>query len=272
MLTNFTNALMDLKRRSSLQGRPVSRNESAGIAEGFANTASERLSRKKQLQIQEKELRFRQSQSLVEMKERDEARQREARGSMGAAGAAGGYMVGSAVGASMAAGASSAALAGGATAAGAAAAGASAGAWAGPIGAGVGLAVGVGLNLLGVDIGSWLCTETGKHVGLDKHDKKTLKLFREWAKKARPNFLKFYLRIGPELTKSIEGLSDVEEFYKNLKVSMIKPVISLVSQGKQEEAGDLYIKHTKVLIGFYTPRHSAEAEVADRLDDIKEAA
>ncbi len=46
---NFTQALMEAKRRAQVSGRPLTRNETSGIAEGYASVASERLARSKAL-------------------------------------------------------------------------------------------------------------------------------------------------------------------------------------------------------------------------------
>ena len=53
---NFTTALMNAKRRARLSGRPLSRQEASGIAEGFADSASSRLARAKTLGLQEQQL------------------------------------------------------------------------------------------------------------------------------------------------------------------------------------------------------------------------
>lgn len=56
MYQNFTEKLMEAKRRARLMGRPLRRSEVAGITAGYAQTASERLARHKQLSLQEKSL------------------------------------------------------------------------------------------------------------------------------------------------------------------------------------------------------------------------
>jgi len=57
MALNFSQALMEAKRRAQLSGRPLSRQEASGIAEGYANTASERLARAKTVALQEEQNR-----------------------------------------------------------------------------------------------------------------------------------------------------------------------------------------------------------------------
>lgn len=52
-MLNFTDALMELRRRAQLQGRPVTSSEVAGITAGISADASNRLARTKALQLQE---------------------------------------------------------------------------------------------------------------------------------------------------------------------------------------------------------------------------
>ena len=54
MYANFTQKLMEAKRRARLMGRPLARSEVAGISAGYAATASDRLAQHKQLSLQEK--------------------------------------------------------------------------------------------------------------------------------------------------------------------------------------------------------------------------
>lgn len=56
MALNFTDALMEAKRRGQLMGRPLTANETAGIAEGYADSASARLARAKSLGLQERQI------------------------------------------------------------------------------------------------------------------------------------------------------------------------------------------------------------------------
>lgn len=56
MYMNFTQKLMEAKRRARLMGRPLAKSEVAGITAGYAATASERLARTKQLKLQKEGL------------------------------------------------------------------------------------------------------------------------------------------------------------------------------------------------------------------------
>ncbi len=62
---NFTEALMEAKRRAQLQGRPLSSQETTGIVEAQAKTAAEKLLQEKQLGLQEKSVGLQES-SLAE--------------------------------------------------------------------------------------------------------------------------------------------------------------------------------------------------------------
>jgi len=53
---NFTDQLMEAKRRARLSGRPISQQEIAGITEGYASGASDRVARSKTLAMQERQI------------------------------------------------------------------------------------------------------------------------------------------------------------------------------------------------------------------------
>lgn len=50
----FVDILSNLRRKAQLSGRPLSKQETAGVVSGYADVASERLARGRQLDIQEK--------------------------------------------------------------------------------------------------------------------------------------------------------------------------------------------------------------------------
>ena len=59
---NFTEALMEAKRRAQLQGRPISEQETRGITEGFAKSAAATNIAEQGLSLQEKGLEAQKSQ------------------------------------------------------------------------------------------------------------------------------------------------------------------------------------------------------------------
>lgn len=76
---DFTEAIMEARRRAELQGRPLSQQEMEGIASGAATTAQERLSRSKALALQEQELGMRGEQFQAQMEEARAAREQRSR-------------------------------------------------------------------------------------------------------------------------------------------------------------------------------------------------
>jgi len=350
MALNFAQALMEAKRRAQLSGRPLSRQEAAGIAEGFAESASDRLARAKQLSLQEQQMgtqagqferdfAFRSEQAVLNQKNIEEQRKAEEKAGMigtavnvgttaatlyalkgmggksAASGASKGldaYMAGksaAAAGTDTAAGAAggasgmSGAAAAGYTAAilGAEAltsptieeqwgttakhttsigaytgAGAVAGTSVAPgygtvIGGAIGAILGIGKEISG----SYLCTETKKRSGIEQDGINLLKMFKNYADKNHKGVLEFYLRIGPRLVKAIaerEG-EFTKQFYDNLKVRMVGPVIELTRKGNLETAFQLYQKTTLDLIFTFTPELYKEAETVVKIDEgLKEAA
>ena len=98
MYENFTQKLMEAKRRARLMGRPLARSEVAGISAGYAATASDRLAQHKTLALQEKmhteNLEQRKYETEQEIKVAKEAKRRETRSTAwGTAGATAGYVL-----------------------------------------------------------------------------------------------------------------------------------------------------------------------------------
>lgn len=55
-MLSFTDALRERQKRARLSGRPMAQSEARGIAEGYSDSASARLARAKQLQLQEDQI------------------------------------------------------------------------------------------------------------------------------------------------------------------------------------------------------------------------
>jgi len=85
MYQNFTDKLMEAKRRARLMGRPLHRSEVAGISAGYAKTASERLARRKQLSLQERSLDIQERGQEEEIRIAEQARKQEKHEARGAA-------------------------------------------------------------------------------------------------------------------------------------------------------------------------------------------
>lgn len=98
MYQNFTEKLMEAKRRARLMGRPLQKSEVAGITAGYASGASDRLARRKQLSLQERGLDIQERGMEEEMRVAGEARRAERRQStLTGIGAGVGALVGSTV-------------------------------------------------------------------------------------------------------------------------------------------------------------------------------
>jgi len=67
---NFTEALMEAKRRAQLQGRPISEQETRGITEGFAKSAAATNIAEQGLSLQEKGLEAQKSQFAESLAQR----------------------------------------------------------------------------------------------------------------------------------------------------------------------------------------------------------
>jgi len=85
MYQNFTQKLMEAKRKARLAGHPLSKKEVGGIVSGYASGASERLARHKQLALQERGLDIQERGQEEEIRIAEEARKQERREARGAA-------------------------------------------------------------------------------------------------------------------------------------------------------------------------------------------
>jgi len=310
-MLNFSQALMDAKRRAQLSGRPLSRQEASGIAEGYASSAAERLAKAKTVALQEEQTRTnllavqqQNEQAAVAAKLAQETfdakvaqdaadaklaqetfdakvaqdardfqqRQFETNAQMAAAEKAGklaatGQKITAGVGGAVAGGTAGGAIGGMIS-------GGQAGSVAGPYGTVIGAVVGLVAGLVGAN-NSYLCTETNKQSGLEDASVQFLNTFKKYADKNHKGVLDFYLRVGPGITKAIEEREGefTKQFYDNLKVSMIGPVIDMIIKGEFEEAFQLYQKTTLDLILMFTPELYKEAETVKKIDEgLKEAA
>jgi hypothetical protein len=236
MAVNFTQALVNARRRANISGRPLSQQETAGIAAGEAATSSERAARLKSLRLQERQLaqqneQFRKEQEFKEKQARIEERTALASSVGGAVGVGAGYYIGAGIG--------------------------SVG---GPVGAIIGGAIGSSIG--GMFGNTHLCTEAS-HV-LDKIDNRHLRAYqklRYYAKENLPSCYRFYNDRGVEI---IAGIRDAfpeprqyrewwEEFYDKI----IAPMLDLSPE--DTVAYYNYAIHVRdVLIPAYAPHQKAE--------------
>ena len=224
-LGTFTDSLMEARKRARLQGRPLSRNESAGIASGFANVASERTARSKSLKLREEqqaEQKYQYSQNLaqrrheVAMEKEAADKSRKAQMYTGVAS--------SATGAALLIGA---------------------GLVTNPVGWAIGGA-GVVASLLGG--GSWICTRTKDEVGFSLDEWRSVAEFREYAHNHHNDWFQWYLDAGQYLVRAMPV-----DIYDSLKTRMLMPVIKLTRKGKLETAYRVYKTWVILLSKQYHP-------------------
>jgi len=255
MALNFSQMLMEAKRKAQLAGRPLTRQETSGIAEGYASSASERLARAKTVANQEKGLSLEEErikQQNEQFKESLEQRKVEQLAQMDAASHASaegkrqsqatGAVTGAAIGGYMAAGT----------------------AMGGPVGAGLGLVAGFLASS-----GSWLCTEAKRMVDLDEEDIAALRRFRAYVLEHHKIPFLWYLERGSEIVKAIDvgEFGNTNEFYRNLKKNMIRPIVVKTDSGHLEEAYELYRDTVLDVLEKYTPWLSNDLKFLLEVDE-----
>jgi hypothetical protein len=179
MAVNFTQALVNARRRASISGRPLSQQETAGIAAGEASTSSERAARLKALRLQEQQLAQQNAQFRDKMRFDEKQAEREERAAIasgvgGAIGVGAGYYIGAGIGSI-----------------------------GGPVGAIIGGTLGSAVG--GAFSNTHLCTEAS-HV-LDKIDNRHLRAYqklRYYAKENFPACYRFYNDRGSEIIAGIQ--------------------------------------------------------------------
>ncbi len=249
-MATFTEQLAAAKRTAQISGRPITKQEVSGIAAGSAESASARLARSKGLEFEErrvdiseeaaetqksqfaKTLAQRREETRLEVAAAESAAKREEKQQRQTT-----VIATTALGAYVASG----------TAVG------------GPVGAGVGL-------LIGLAATSFICTATNEAAGLTGYENRALLRFRHYVKTNHRNVLEFYLEVGPEIVKAI---GNDKAFYENIKENMIMPVIIHSESSHQEQAFWIYRTWIVKLIKKYTPHLLERAKEVVRNDKIK---
>ena len=101
MPLNFSDALSSVKRKAQLQGRPLSRQETAGIAEGYSENASARLTRQNALKLEKERIDLVKKQHQDRLAQREKDRKAAKKASRQQTGASVGGAVGTVVGAAL---------------------------------------------------------------------------------------------------------------------------------------------------------------------------
>ncbi len=229
MADNFTQAIMSLRRRAQLQGRPLSQRELTGISEGAASTADERASRLKSLELQKErdaEAKRQYEQNMRYQREQDDKAedQQEKQDMWSFIGA--GFSIGSSVG--------------------------------GPVGGVAGGAVG-GL-VYGMSSGSFFCTEVDHMLGLPDGSDSILRRFKAYVGRNHKEWLGLYLRSAPKAVEQIYKENYGLTVFRDMKQKMVLPVIELVKDGMMEEAYQVYKEYAGNIIKQYAPQYGRAIE------------
>jgi len=104
--------------------------------------------------------------------------------------------------------------------------------------------------------GTWICSETRKVIGMTDDEWKIIADFRHYARDVHSDWLEWYIDIGTELVKTIDG---DEGFYTVLKERMLDPVMLLTEYGYPERAYDIYKQEVINLVKTFKPELGVSA-------------
>ena len=120
----------------------------------------------------------------------------------------------------------------------------------GSIGGPIGALVGGVIGALASMISSWICGAVDKHVGMTDHEKLAMEKLKDYCKENERGWLRWYIENGEELVACIEAEEDnLVQYYSQIRIAMIEPVVALVDHGDMEGAFILY--KTMALFQFY---------------------
>jgi hypothetical protein len=109
-------------------------------------------------------------------------------------------------------------------------------------------------------VGTWLCTEVGRNVGLTDEDNSDLIKLRRHAFRNHKGWFRFYWTKGPQLVAQIAKKEPVSDFYRDLNEKMVKPCLDLIKSNDAEKAYELYKEITTDLFRRYTPEIAVQEE------------
>lgn len=102
--------------------------------------------------------------------------------------------------------------------------------------------------------GTWLCTATKRHVGMDPKERQAIRKLRRYAKQNHPEDLFLYQEKGCCLVEEIARReNDLPQFYEGIKACLVSPVVRLVTDGELELAFMKYKSETVRLFNQYMP-------------------
>ena len=102
--------------------------------------------------------------------------------------------------------------------------------------------------------GTWICTATKDNAGLTPREEKTIKLFRKYVRENFSAEFSIYLKEGPKLIYAIAAeQKDIMGFYQRIRQTLIEPVVRLSDEGDYMGAYELYKSVTILLASIYVP-------------------
>jgi hypothetical protein len=241
----FTQALSRARRSAQISGRPLSQQETAGIAEGVADTADERAARLRALELEQQRLaeteRVNRANERIERERSDQVtheRKDRNRWSSATTGAYVGYQ-----------------------------------ATGSPVGAVVGFAVGyfVGDN-------SYVCSEVYKNCKDDMHgsDMAVLKKLWQHADDHHTAWLTFYRACAPiALSRIRERFSDpgqMKEYCALLLKEILHPVLGRLKDGDEAGAFEIYKAGVLPILLEYAPEFGEASKMVEQVEFEREAA
>jgi len=117
--------------------------------------------------------------------------------------------------------------------------------------------ISAGANLFSdvIDDVSWLCTETGKIVGIEDLIMEKLEALKHYSKKNHHRIAMHYFVNAPKLVKAIKERLNVDlvNFYNDFKQNTIAPIMEHMESGDFEEAHKIYEEKYLALIKQYAP-------------------
>jgi hypothetical protein len=241
----FTQALSRARRSAQISGRPLSQQETAGIAEGVADTADERAARLRALELEQQRLaetaRANRANERAERERSDQAtheRKDKNRWQTATQGAMiGGYATMS------------------------------------PVGAAVGFVVGyfAGDN-------SYICSEVYRNCKDDMHgsDMAVLKKLWQHADNHHTAWLTFYRTCAPialsRIRDKFSAPGQMEEYCTLLLKQIIHPVLGRLKDGDEAGAFEVYKAGVLPILLEYAPEFGEAAKMIEQVEFEREAA
>jgi hypothetical protein len=240
----FTQALSRARRSAQISGRPLSQQETAGIAEGVADTADERAARLRALELEQQRLaetaRANRANERIERERSDQAtHERKQKNRMS------GATTGAAIGTAIA--------------------------------PGIGTVIG---GVIGYAVGdsSYVCSEVYRNCKDDMHgsDMAVLKKLHQHADDHHTAWLAFYHACAPiALSRIRERFSDpgqMKEYCALLLKEILHPVLGRLKDGDEAGAFEIYKAGVLPILLEYAPEFGEASRMVEQVEFEREAA